>query len=117
MNKDVAIVFIAVGLWVGTIPAPVSAAEEKSDKEKSYYGTVIAIDRNANTVKLITNDGVVVDVAAEDKAAKHLDKIPMNTLIDMVVELRAGAPPLIKTWKMAQAQSPCRIFDGKMCTP
>jgi hypothetical protein len=71
MNKDVAIVFIAVGLWVGTIPAPVSAAEEKSDKEKSYYGTVIAIDRNANTVKLITNDGVVVDVAAEDKAAKH----------------------------------------------
>jgi hypothetical protein len=117
MSKQMGCLLIALGLLWGNAPAVVNAEQEKSDKEKSYYGTVIAIDRNANTVKLITNDGVLVDVAAEDKAAKHLDKIPMNTLIDMVVELRSGALPLIKTWKMAQAQSPCRIFDGKMCTP
>lgn len=117
MNREVAIIFIALGLWLGYGPSPATPEEQKSDKEKSYYGTVIAIDRNANTIKLITNDGAMVDVAAEDKAAKHLDKIPMNTLIDIVVELRDGAPPLIKTWKMAQAQSPCRIFDGKMCAP
>jgi hypothetical protein len=103
-------------LMAGDIFAALSA-EDKSEKEKSYYGTVIAIDQNAKTLKLITNDGKMVDLAAEDKAAKHLDKIPLNSLIDVIVEMREGAPPLIKSWKMAQAQSPCRLFDGKMCTP
>ena len=55
--------------------------------------------------------------AEQDKPAKHLDKIPLNSLIDVIVEMREGAPPLVKSWKMAQAKSPCRLFDGKMCTP
>src|SRR4029077_14587914 len=105
------------GFLLGTISVPVSAEQDKPEKEKSYYGTVIAIDSNAKTVKLVTNDGVMVDLAAEDKAAKHLDKIPLNSLIDVIVEMRGGAPPLVKSWKLAQAKSPCRIFDGKMCTP
>jgi hypothetical protein len=97
--------------------APASGAEEKTEKEKAYYGTIVAMDMNNGVMKLITNDGVMVDLAAEGKAAKHLDKIPLNTLIDIKVEMREGALPLIQSWKMAQAQSPCRIFDGKMCTP
>jgi len=107
---------LVLGFLVGTVSAAVSA-EDKPEKEKSYYGTVIAIDPNAKTLKLVTNDGVMVDLVAEDKAAKHLDKIPLNSLIDVIVEMRQGAPPLVKSWKMAQAQSPCRLFDGKMCTP
>ena len=107
---------LVLGFLVGTVSAAVSA-EDKPEKEKSYYGTVIAIDPNAKTLKLVTNDGVMVDLVAEDKAAKHLDKIPLNSLIDVIVEMREGAPPLVKSWKMAQAQSPCRLFDGKMCTP
>jgi hypothetical protein len=90
---------------------------EDTSKEKAIYGTVIAIDPAAKTLKLIGNDGVMLDVAAEDKAAKHLDKIPLNSLIDLMVEMRDGAPPLVKSWKMAQAKSPCRVFDGKMCVP
>ena len=108
---------LVLGFMMGTTSAALSAEQDKSEKEKSYYGTAIAIDPSAKTLKLVTNDGVMVDLAAEDKAAKHLDKIPLNSLIDVIVEMREGAPPLVKSWKMAQAQSPCRIFDGKMCTP
>jgi len=108
---------LVLGFLMGAVSSALSAEQDKPEKEKSYYGTVIAIDPTAKTLKLITNDGVMVDLVAEDKAAKHLDKIPLNSLIDVVVEMREGAPPLVKSWKMAQAQSPCRLFDGKMCTP
>jgi hypothetical protein len=115
--KRILSVAVAFGLLVGMTTTAFSAEQEKSEKEKAYYGTVIAIDAKAKTLKLVTNDGVMVDVAAEDKAARHLDKIPLNSLIDLKVEMRDGAPPLVISWKMAQAQSPCRIFDGKMCVP
>src|SRR5207245_3449612 len=105
---------MVVGFLVGTASAAVSAEQDKPEKEKSYYGTVIAIDPNAKTLKLVTNDGVMVDLAAEDKAAKHLDKIPLNSLIDVIVEMREGATPLVKCWKMARAQYPCRIIVGMM---
>ncbi len=111
------IFLIVLSLLLGTTFSAFTAEQEKTDNEKAYYGTVIAIDPNAKTLKLITNDGVMVDLVAEDKAAKHLDKIPLNSLIDVKVEIRDRAPALVKSWKMAQAQSPCRVFDGKMCTP
>ena len=117
MHRRLGVGVLVLGFLMGTMSAQISAEQPKSEKEKSYYGTAIAIDPNAKTLKLVTNDGVMVDLAAEDKAAKHLDKIPLNSLIDVIVEMREGAPPLVKSWKMAQAQSPCRIFDGKMCTP
>ena len=116
MNRIVGIL-ISVLLVAGTGSNAFAAEQEKMDNEKAYYGTVIAIDPNAKTLKLITNDGVMIDLVAEDKAAKHLDKIPLNSLIDVIVEMRDRAPALVKSWKMAQAQSPCRVFDGKMCAP
>jgi hypothetical protein len=117
MKRILGVLLISVGLIAWTTSSAFTAEPEKADNEKAYYGTVIAIDPNAKTLKLITNDGVMVDLVAEDKAARHLDKIPLNSLIDLKVELRDSAPGLVKSWKMAQAQSPCRIFDGKMCTP
>jgi hypothetical protein len=117
MSNSLATVLIGAILLFGSVPMAMAAGEEKSEKEKAYYGTVVAMDQNAKTLKLVTNDGVMVDVVAEGKAAKHLDKIPPNSLIDIKVEMRDGAPPLIKSWKMAQAQSPCRVFDGSMCAP
>ena len=117
MNRILEVLLIALGLVAGTTSSAFTAEQEKTDNEKAYYGTVIAIDPKAKTLKLITNDGVMVDLMTDDRAAKHLDKIPLNSLIDVKVEMREGAPGLVKSWKMAQAQSPCRIFDGKMCTP
>ena len=117
MNRIIEILLVSLALVAGTTSSVFAGEQEKVDNEKAYYGTVIAIDPNTKTLKLITNDGVMVDLVAEDKAAKHLDKIPLNSLIDLKVEMRGSAPALVKSWKMAQAQSPCRIFDGKMCTP
>ncbi len=117
MFRILSSVLVAFLLSVGLPVTAISAEPEKSDKEKSYYGTVLAVNKDTKILKLIGNDGSMVDLAAEDKAAKHLDKIPLNSLIDITVEMRDGALPVIKSWKMAQAQSSCRIFDGKMCTP
>ena len=117
MNRIAGVVLVALGLLLGTTSIAFTADKEKSDKEKAYYGTIVAIDQNTKMLKLVTNDGVMVDMVAEGKAAKHLDKIPPNTLIDVNVEMRDGAAPLIKSWKMAQAQSSCRVFDGSMCAP
>jgi hypothetical protein len=119
MNRILVVSLPAIVFFAGITLTAFAAEDDKSkeSKEKAYYGTVIAIDPEAKTLKLIGTDGVMVDLVAEDKAAKHLDMIPLNSLIDLIVEMRAGAPPVVKSWKMAQAKSPCRVFDGKMCTP
>lgn len=116
MTRILVVFLLATILSEGMILTALSAEDDKAN-EKAYYGTVIAINADAKTLQLIGTDGVMVDLAAEDKAAKHLDKIPLNSLIDLMVEMREGAPPLVKSWKMAQAKSPCRVFDGKMCSP
>jgi hypothetical protein len=116
MIRILAVSLAAIVLCAGITLTAFSAEDVKSN-EKAVYGTVIAIDPEAKTLKLIGTDGVMLDVAAEDKAAKYLDKIPLNSLIDLIVEMRDGAPPVVKSWKMAQAKSPCRVFDGKMCNP
>lgn len=86
-------------------------------QERTYFGTVIEVNLQAKTLKVVSLDGAVVEVKAVGKAAEHLDKIQLNSLIDLTVEVKAGAKPTIKRWKMTQAQSPCRIFDGSRCIP
>jgi len=88
-----------------------------SAAEKTYFGTVIHVEPKNSTMKVITNDGAMIEVMADGKAAKHLDKIPLNSLIDITVEVQPDGKLLVKSWKMAQAQSSCRVFDGKMCAP
>ena len=93
--------------WVGTGFA----------EERAYLGTVIEVDAKSRVLKVISTDGAMLEVLADGKAAEHLDKIPLNSLIDLTVEIKTGTKPVIKSWKMAQAQSPCRIFDGSRCIP
>ena len=106
-------------ILVGTVVAVCALlfGMPSSGAEKSYYGTVIHVETRSNVMKVITNDGAMIEVVADGMAAKHLDKIPLNTLIDITVEVQPDGKLVIKTWKMAQALSPCRIFDGKTCTP
>ena len=106
-------------ILIGTLVAVCAllSGVPSSGAEKSYYGTVIHVELRNNVVKVITNDGAMIEVVADGMAAKNLDKIPLNSLIDITVEVQPDGKLVIKTWKMAQAQSPCRIFDGKMCTP
>ena len=52
----------------------------------------------------------------ENPTAKpHLEKLPVSGMIDIVVEMRDGNTPLLKTWKVAGGESSCRQFDGKTC--
>ena len=88
-----------------------------SAEERAYFGTVIEVDTKSRVLKVISTDGAMLEVLADGKAAEHLDKIPLNSLIDLMVEVKSGSKPRIKSWKMAQAQSPCRIFDGSRCIP
>ncbi len=93
--------------WVGTGFA----------EERTYLGTVLEVNLEAKTLKIISHDGALIDVKADGKAAEHLSQIPLNSLIDVTVETKGAKKPTIKSWKMAQAQSPCRIFDGSRCIP
>jgi hypothetical protein len=110
MNRILIGAVVAVSVLIGGLLLASAA-------EKAYLGTVIHIDMNTKVLKVITNDGAMIEVVAEGKAAKHLDKIPLNSMIDITVDVQAGAKPTVKSWKMTQAQSPCRIFDGSMCAP
>ena len=86
-------------------------------EERAYLGTVMEVDAKNKNLKVVTTDGALIEVKADGKAAEHLGQIPLNSLIDLTVEIKAGTKPVIKSWKMAQAQSPCRIFDGSRCIP
>lgn len=92
-------------------------ASPASAEEKAYLGTVLEVNVEAKTFKIISHDGALIEVKADGKAAEHLGQIPLNSLIDVTVEMKGAKKPTIKSWKMAQAQSPCRIFDGSRCIP
>lgn len=86
-------------------------------EEKAYLGTVISIDTNTKVLQVVTNDGAMINVTAEGKAADNLDKIPLNSLMDLVVDAQADGKLTVKSWKMPQGKSPCRLFNGFLCAP
>lgn len=110
MSRILVGLVVAVSVWMCGIPFASAA-------DKAYFGTVIHVDMNTKVMKVITNDGAMIEVGADGKAAKHLDKIPLNSMIDITVEVQPDGKLMVKSWKMAQAQSPCRVFDGSMCAP
>lgn len=83
-------------------------------EEKSYYSPIIMVDLQKGWL-VISNSGAVFAVEASPEAKPHLEKLPTSGLIDVVVEIREGAPPLLKRWKLASGESSCKVFDGKTC--
>lgn len=88
--------------------------EEASATEKSYYSPIINVDIDNNRI-LISTLGSVFWVEVPEAARPHLDKLPLSGLADIVVEERAGQPPLLKSWKIKSGESACLHFDGKTC--
>lgn len=82
--------------------------------EKSIFSPIIDIDLERGFLFVSSDAGIVV-VEASEEAKPHLKKLPIAGMIDIVVELRQGKPPLLKTWKVAGGESECKIFDGKTC--
>ncbi len=59
-----------------------AVGRDRFRRREAYFGTVIEVDAKRRTLKVISTDGVMLEVLADGKAAEHLDKIPVNSLID-----------------------------------
>jgi hypothetical protein len=85
-----------------------------SAEDKSIYSPLIHVDKEKGYI-VVSVDGSVIAVEASEAAKPHLARLPPSGMIDIVVELRPGNPPLLKTWKLMAGESDCKHFDGKTC--
>jgi hypothetical protein len=101
--------------------APVFA--EASTSLKSYYSPIVRLEPDKGFF-LITTDSGIQWIKVEEPGKTHLKTLAVGDMIDIVVELRENAepqendqklPPLLKSWKLARSDSPCKVFDGKSC--
>ena len=106
--------YFFVALFLAT-PAWFLASPNQAQAEtKSFYSPIIYIDQEKGYI-VISNSGAVFGIEASPEAKPHLEKLPVSGLIDVVVEMRPDAAPMIKRWKVAAGETSCRIFDGKQC--
>jgi len=84
-------------------------------EEKSIFSPIIDVDKERGFL-IVSGDSGIVIVEVPEAAKPHLDKLPISGMIDIVVEVRPGKPPLLKSWKVAGGESACKHFDGKSCT-
>ena len=117
--------YVINGLFVLTLlfqtTAPVFA--EASTSLKSYYSPIVRLEPDKGFF-LITTDSGIQWIKVEEPGKTHLKTLAVGDMIDIVVELRENAepqendqklPPLLKSWKLARSDSPCKVFDGKSC--
>lgn len=83
-------------------------------EDKGFYSPVIFIDKEKNLI-FISDSGAVFGIEISEAAKPHIDKLPVGTLADFVVEMRPKQPPLLKTWKVPAGETACNHFDGKTC--
>ncbi|CUS38724.1 exported hypothetical protein [Candidatus Nitrospira nitrosa] len=84
-------------------------------EDRSFYSPVIYIDKEKSQI-LISTSATVFYIEVPDAAKPHMDKLPISSLVDFVVEMRGeDKPPLIKTWKVKSGESTCIYFNGKEC--
>lgn len=83
-------------------------------EDKSFFSPIIFVDKEKGYI-VVSADGKVFAVEVPETAKPHLSKLPISGMIDIVVEVRPGAAPLLKTWKVAGGESACKHFDGKTC--
>jgi hypothetical protein len=101
-------------VWLFTIAVCAALTPPAAAEDKSIFSPLIHVDKEQGYI-IVSADGKVFPVQASDAAKPHLDKLPVSGMIDIVVELRQGGPPLLKTWKVAGGESACKVFDGKSC--
>lgn len=84
-------------------------------EDRSFYSPVIYIDKEKSQI-LISTSATVFYIEVPDAAKPHIDKLPLSSLVDFVVEMRGeDKPPLIKTWKVKSGESTCMYFNGTEC--
>lgn len=84
-------------------------------EDRSFYSPVIYIDKEKSQI-LISTSATVFYIEVPNAAKPHMDKLPISSLVDFVVEMRGeDKPPLIKTWKVKSGESTCMYFNGTEC--
>lgn len=83
-------------------------------EEKGIYSPIIHVDK-AKGVIWVSSDAKIIGVELPDAAKPYLDQLPVSGMIDIVVEIRPGNAPLLKTWKVMSGESSCKHFDGTAC--
>ncbi len=101
---------LALVLQTGTV-----VFSEASTSLKSYYSPIVRLEPDKGFFLITTDSGIQwIQVAEEVKP--HLKTLQVGDMIDVVVELRPdNIPPILKSWKLARSESPCKIFDGQSC--
>lgn len=100
----VLVLALAWACWI----APAAAAE------KRILSPIIHVDRDKGYI-MVSGDSGVITVEASKEAKPHLSKLPPSGMINLVVEVRKGKHPLLKTWKVARGDTTCPYFNGKAC--
>lgn len=108
LRVPTAAALLAIGLGWTLWIRPVAA------EEKSIFSPIIHVDKEKGYI-VVSADGKVFAVEADEKAKPHLDKLPVSGMIDIVVEMRPNNVPLLKKWKVAGGESSCKQFDGNTC--
>jgi len=94
---------------------PLFSARPGFSEDKSFYSSVIQIDKDNHRI-LISTLGSVFYIDVPEAAQPHMEKLPISGLVDFVVEMRGnGQMPLLKTWKVKSGESTCMYFNGKEC--
>lgn len=93
----------------------ISLSTQALAEDRSFYSPVIYIDAEQNQI-LISTSASVFYIEVPEAAKPHIEKLPVSSLVDFVVEMRGeGQRPLIKTWKVKSGESTCMYFNGKEC--
>ncbi|RMH35356.1 MAG: hypothetical protein D6690_09115 [Nitrospirae bacterium] len=88
---------------------------QTSGPTKSFFSPIIRLEPEKGFFLISTGSGILW-VQVEDHVKEHLKTLAKGDMIDVVVEFRPNnLPPLLKSWKLARSESPCKIFDGKTC--
>ena len=110
--------FVLLSIITWSMVVFAEEAQPKSQSEgpvKSYYSPIVRLEAERGFF-LITTDSGILWVQVEDSVKPHLKTLAEGDMIDVIVQFRPNnLPPLLKTWKLARSESPCKIFDGVNC--
>ena len=89
---------------------------EASTKLKSYYSPIVRLEADKGYFLITTNSGIQW-IQVEDAVKEHLKTLAVGDMIDVVVQLRPDpVPPLLKSWKLARSDSPCKVLKDQTCS-
>ena len=111
-NSYFILALILLILFIG----PSFTFAQQPGQVKSYYSPIVRLEPDKGFL-LITTDSGILWVQVEDIVKPHLRELGVGDMIDVTVQFRPdNLPPILKSWKLAQSGSPCKIFDGKTCS-